>query len=48
MYSGFVHLDFDKLTPEQLDAAFKVIAEIPTPSYALSAQAVTASKCSLR
>lgn len=29
MYSGFVHLDFDKLTPEQLDAAFKVIAEIP-------------------
>jgi len=29
MYSGFVHLDFDKLSPEQLDAAFKVIAEIP-------------------
>jgi hypothetical protein len=29
MYSGFVHLDFDKLTPEQLDMAFKVIAEIP-------------------
>ena len=29
MYSGFVHLDFDKLTPEELDAAFKVIAEIP-------------------
>lgn len=29
MYSGFVHLDFDKLTPEQLDTAFKVIAEIP-------------------
>ncbi len=28
VYSGFVHLDFDKLTPEQLDAAFKVIAEI--------------------
>jgi hypothetical protein len=29
MYSGFVHLDFDKLSPEQLDTAFKVIAEIP-------------------
>jgi hypothetical protein len=29
MYSGFVHLDFDKLTPDQLEAAFKVIAEIP-------------------
>lgn len=29
MYSGFVHLDFDKMTPEQLDTAFKVIAEIP-------------------
>lgn len=29
MYSGFVHLDFDKLIPEQLDTAFKVIAEIP-------------------
>lgn len=29
MYSGFVHLDFDKLTPEQLDTAFKVITEIP-------------------
>ena len=29
MYSGFVHLDFDKLPQEQLDAAFKVIAEIP-------------------
>ena len=29
MYSGVVHLDFDKLTPEQLEAAFKVIAEIP-------------------
>ncbi len=29
MYSGFVHLDFDKLTTDQLDAAFKVIAEIP-------------------
>lgn len=28
MYSGFVHLDFDKLTPEQLDTAFKVIAKI--------------------
>ncbi|MBL0202209.1 MAG: hypothetical protein IPP81_19235 [Chitinophagaceae bacterium] len=25
--SGFVHLDFDKLPPEQLDAAFKVIAK---------------------
>ena len=29
MYSGFVHLDFDKLTPEQLSTAFKVISEIP-------------------
>lgn len=28
-YSGFVHLDFDKLTPEQLEAAFKIIATIP-------------------
>lgn len=29
MYSGFVHLDFDKLAPEQLDTALKVIAEVP-------------------
>ena len=29
MYSGFIHLDFDKLTPEQLDEAFKVIIKIP-------------------
>lgn len=29
MYSGFVHLDFDKLTPEQFEAAFKIIADIP-------------------
>lgn len=29
MYSGFVHLDFDKLTPDQLETAFKVITEIP-------------------
>jgi len=28
-YSGFVHLDFDKLTPEQLNAAFQIIAAIP-------------------
>lgn len=28
-YSGFVHLDFDKLSPEQLEAAFKIIASIP-------------------
>ena len=28
-YSGFVHLDFDKLTPEQLEAAFKIVATIP-------------------
>jgi hypothetical protein len=28
-YSGFVHLDFDKLTPEQLEAAFQIIAAIP-------------------
>lgn len=29
MYSGFVHLDFDKLTPEQLQTAKAVIATIP-------------------
>jgi hypothetical protein len=28
-YSGFVHLDFDKLTLEQLNAAFQIIAAIP-------------------
>ena len=28
-YSGFVHLDFDKLLPEQLHAAFQIIAAIP-------------------
>jgi hypothetical protein len=28
-YSGFVHLDFDKLTPIQLNAAFQIIAAIP-------------------
>ena len=28
-YSGFVHLDFDKLTPEEMDTAFKIIATIP-------------------
>ncbi|MEO7265078.1 MAG: DUF3987 domain-containing protein [Ferruginibacter sp.] len=28
-YSGFVHLDFDKLTPVQLNAAFQIIAAIP-------------------
>ena len=28
-YSGFVHLDFDKLTPEQLIAAFQIIIAIP-------------------
>ena len=28
-YSGFVHLDFDKLNKEQLDAAFQIIAAIP-------------------
>lgn len=28
-YSGFVHLDFDKLTPEQILAAFQIIAAIP-------------------
>ncbi len=28
-YSGFVHLDFDKLKPEQLNAAFQIIATIP-------------------
>lgn len=29
MYSGFVHLDFDKLTAEQLQNAFAVICKIP-------------------
>jgi hypothetical protein len=28
MYSGFVHLDFDKLTPEHLQTAFAIISEI--------------------
>lgn len=28
-YSGFIHLDFDKLTLEQLDTAFEVICAIP-------------------
>lgn len=28
-YSGFVHLDFDKLSPEQLEEAFLTISEIP-------------------
>ncbi len=28
-YSGFIHLDFDKLPPEQLDEAFKIICSIP-------------------
>ena len=28
-YSGFIHLDFDKLTPEQLIEAFKIICSIP-------------------
>jgi hypothetical protein len=28
-YSGFVHLDFDKLTSEQMKAAFQIISEIP-------------------
>lgn len=28
-YSGFVHLDFDKLTPEQLETAFQIISQIP-------------------
>ncbi|MBS1919216.1 MAG: DUF3987 domain-containing protein [Bacteroidetes bacterium] len=28
-YSSFVHLDFDKLSKEELDAAFQIIAAIP-------------------
>ncbi|MBL0051721.1 MAG: hypothetical protein IPP29_09540 [Bacteroidetes bacterium] len=28
-YSGFVHLDFDKLTPEQFESAFQIISSIP-------------------
>jgi hypothetical protein len=29
MYSGFVHLDFDKLNPDQLKTAFEIIENIP-------------------
>lgn len=29
MYSGFVHLDFDKLTPDQLKTSFAIISKIP-------------------
>jgi len=29
MYSGFIHLDFDKLSPVQLDEAFNIIIKIP-------------------
>lgn len=29
MYSGFVHLDFDKLDPDQLKTAFDIIKNIP-------------------
>lgn len=29
MYSGFIHLDFDKLTSEELEKAFNIIAAIP-------------------
>lgn len=29
MYSSFIHLDFDKLTPEQLETAKEIIAKIP-------------------
>lgn len=28
-YSGFVHLDFDKLTPEQFESSFQIISAIP-------------------
>ena len=28
-YSGFVHLDFDKLTQEQFESAFQIISSIP-------------------
>lgn len=28
-YSGFVHLDFDKLQPQQLKAAFETVSELP-------------------
>ncbi|MFZ4740347.1 MAG: BT4734/BF3469 family protein, partial [Bacteroidales bacterium] len=28
-YSGYVHLDFDKLTPEQMDNAFLMISQSP-------------------
>ncbi len=32
-YSGFIHLDFDKLTPAQLDAAFGCIIAIPYTAF---------------
>lgn len=32
MYSGFVHLDFDKLTAKQLQNAFAIISKIPYTS----------------
>lgn len=28
-YSGFVHLDFDKLQPEQMEKAFTIIGQVP-------------------
>lgn len=28
-YSNFIHLDFDKLTPEQMQQAFEIITQIP-------------------
>jgi hypothetical protein len=28
-YTGIVHLDFDKLSPEQLDSAFRIICTLP-------------------
>jgi hypothetical protein len=34
MYSGFVHLDFDKLTPEQLQSTVEVVSKIPFTALA--------------
>jgi hypothetical protein len=34
MYSGFVHLDFDKLTPEQLQSTIDVVSKIPFTALA--------------
>jgi hypothetical protein len=34
MYSGFVHLDFDKLTPQQLQSTIDIVSKIPFTALA--------------